>query len=110
MDVRQAAIGVGIDVEVDRIVRSAAARFYLTDAEQATATRIDLLRLWTVKEALFKADPGNRGRPLTAYRLDGTAALAGAGHAAHDAGQRMRYATVPLPGGFLTAAVSFGSG
>jgi acyl carrier protein len=59
------AAGVGVDLE-DQPVPPAAARFYLRDDEPHD----DLLRLWTVKEAMFKADPANATRLLRDYRAD----------------------------------------
>jgi acyl carrier protein len=56
--------GVGVDLEHDRTVQPRMARFYLRDAEVGA----DLLRLWTVKEAMFKADPDNATRLLRDYR------------------------------------------
>lgn len=58
------ARGVGVDLEHDRPVRPGMARFYLSDAEVTS----DLLRLWTVKEAMFKADLDNAARMLRDYR------------------------------------------
>ncbi|TJZ96058.1 phosphopantetheine-binding protein [Actinacidiphila oryziradicis] len=60
------AAGVGVDLEHDQPVRPATARFYLHDDEPHD----DLLRLWTVKEAMFKADPANATRTLRDYRAD----------------------------------------
>ncbi|MEW1862311.1 phosphopantetheine-binding protein [Streptomyces sp. NBC_00669] len=60
------AAGVGVDLEHDQPVRPATARFYLRDDEPHD----DLLRLWTVKEAMFKADPANATRMLRDYRAD----------------------------------------
>jgi acyl carrier protein len=59
------AAGVGVDLEHDRPMHTAMARFYLRDDEP----RDDLLRLWTVKEAMFKADPDNATRMLRDYRV-----------------------------------------
>jgi acyl carrier protein len=56
--------GVGVDLEHDREVQPRMTRFYLRDAEVGA----DLLRLWTVKEAMFKADPDNATRLLRDYR------------------------------------------
>lgn len=56
--------GVGVDLEHDRTVRPRMARFYLRDDEVGA----DLLRLWTVKEAMFKADQHNATRLLRDYR------------------------------------------
>jgi acyl carrier protein len=60
------AAGVGVDLEHAQPVRPAAARFYLRDDEPHD----DLLRLWTVKEAMFKADSANATRMLRDYRAD----------------------------------------
>jgi acyl carrier protein len=59
------ASGVGVDLEHDRPVSPAMTRFYLRDDEPPG----DPLRLWTVKEAMFKADPGNATRLLRDYRV-----------------------------------------
>ncbi|MFJ9632495.1 phosphopantetheine-binding protein [Streptomyces sp. NPDC101175] len=61
-----AADGLGVDLEHDRPVRPATARFYLRDDEP----RDELLRLWTVKEAMFKADLANATRVLRDYRAN----------------------------------------
>lgn len=68
--------GIGLDLEVDARIQSAAARFFLTPRERAwLRTRAlahrpsHLLRLWCVKEAVFKADPDNTGEILADYEL-----------------------------------------
>ena len=48
--------GLGVDFEGWRPMDPRIARFYLHPDERG-----DLLRLWTVKEAVFKATPGNGG-------------------------------------------------
>lgn len=65
--------GVGVDIEdAGRLIDPRAARFFLTDTERAEGP--DLLTSWTLKEALYKADPNNRGRHLACYELDTTSA------------------------------------
>ncbi len=66
--------GLGVDLETDRRVDPRAARFFLDEAEQAwlaavpaTAYAAEHLRLWTVKEAVFKADLANRDAVLRDY-------------------------------------------
>jgi phosphopantetheinyl transferase len=68
--------GIGVDFEAGRKVNPRIARFFLTEAEQAwlnarPAAEISdsLLRLWTVKEALFKSDPRNSTSVLNDYEL-----------------------------------------
>lgn len=64
------AAGIGIDLEHDRQVTPAMARFYLRDDElRSGKPGDDPLRLWTVKEAIFKADPGNAARIIRDYRV-----------------------------------------
>jgi phosphopantetheinyl transferase (holo-ACP synthase) len=67
-----------VDFEQYRTMSRAAARFFLTESEMqqiadASGTRTGhwpcLLRLWTIKEALFKADPGNNCRLVRDYEV-----------------------------------------
>lgn len=82
------ARGLGVDIEADRSLRPEAARFFLTPDEQERLARPgpgaagmdhaqELLRAWTIKEAVFKSDPDNRGRMLADYRLADAAARVG---------------------------------
>jgi hypothetical protein len=103
--------GAGIDLEVDRLPRGESARFYLTGREQEWAAQRhqcgwELLRLWTAKEALFKSDPGNADANLWDYELRDPSALAGTGLRKGQPVIRLRYASLRLDTGFLTAAVS----
>ncbi len=98
--------GVGVDVELDRRPDPRTTRFFLTTDERdwATDRPTELLRLWTVKEALFKADPGNAGAVLTDYQLDDPAA--GSGSADRAGGHSLRYTSVVLRRGVLSVAVA----
>lgn len=105
------ALGVGIDLELDRAPSAAAARFFLTEVERRAVSALGsrelgstLLRLWTIKEAVFKADPSNRGRILSDYRLAAPLAAAGVARSV-DHGVAIRYSSHAVPGGFLTVAV-----
>lgn len=69
-------VGVGVDIEGNRTIDPKMTRFFLTKAEQ-TARPDDWLRLWTVKEALFKACPANDGRLLSDFEIDDPHATAG---------------------------------
>lgn len=65
---------IGVDVEENRTADPRTGRFFLREHElawlDATPARNDEhIRLWTVKEALFKADPGNVGTVLRSYAL-----------------------------------------
>ena len=68
--------GIGVDLEIQQALHPEAARFFLTEEERRWFTRLrsnlkarELLRLWTVKEAVLKADVNNEGRMLADYRL-----------------------------------------
>ncbi|MFN2505480.1 MAG: 4'-phosphopantetheinyl transferase superfamily protein, partial [Acidimicrobiales bacterium] len=67
--------GLGVDFEGWRPTDPRTARFFLHDGERLDGD--DRLRLWTVKEALFKATPANTGGRLLDYRLADPAASVG---------------------------------
>ncbi|MFC3891173.1 4'-phosphopantetheinyl transferase family protein [Lentzea rhizosphaerae] len=77
-------VGVGVDLETDRPLPRRAARYFCTadelafvDALPPTDRSAQLLRLWTVKEALFKSDPENAHTALRRYQLAVPAAAGG---------------------------------
>ena len=94
--------GVGVDYEPWRPGDPRTARFFLRAGERERAGDGDLLRLWTVKEALWKATPRNCG----ATRLDyETADPADSVGPAAGRGRAFRYASRSVRGGWLTVAV-----
>ena len=108
------AAGIGIDLELLRPVDARAARFFLTAAERAWVERlpsarraVELLRLWTIKEALFKADPLNRGMGLADYSLAEPAADRGRVEIRRGSVLELRYLSHTLEAGFLSAAVAY---
>lgn len=90
--------GLGVDLEGWRTIDPRAARFFLRPDEQG-----DLLRLWTVKEALFKATPANAGAVLVDYRVDDPQTLEGTAQDRH--GRTFEYQSRRRPEGWLTTAV-----
>lgn len=104
------ALGVGIDWEAARRVDPAVARFFLTDRERALVDGdADApLRLWTVKEALYKATPHNAELTLRMFEVADPAAACGHARLACRPTLAFRYAT-HRDGGFLSAALAFGA-
>ena len=98
--------GLGVDYEPGRGVEPRTARFFLRPLERQRTGAGDLLRLWTVKEALFKATPGNEGATLLGYETIDPAAPAG--RAVDRGGRAFRYASGAAQGGWLTVAVCDG--
>jgi 4'-phosphopantetheinyl transferase EntD len=103
--------GVGVDLEWDRTPRREVSRFFLIPAEedwlgqQGPAEQPgQLLRLWTIKEALFKADPHNGQTRLLDYCLLVPGAARGA--ALSSATLPMQYASLSVAGGFISAALA----
>lgn len=90
--------GVGVDLEGWRTIDPRAARFFLRPNEQG-----DLLRLWTVKEALFKATPANAGAVLVDYEVEDPLTLEGTAHDRH--GRAFEYLSRRRREGWLTIAV-----
>lgn len=112
--VSEAVIGLGVDLELEAGPAAAGERFFLTDGEIAwlalqpapLRTR-QRLRLWTLKEALFKADPENESGWLRDYEVlrphrttSRAATLRG--------GCKIDFlcSSVALAGGFLSVAVA----
>ena len=90
--------GIGVDLEVDTTIKPAAARFFLTEREQQwlddQAPRHWphlLLRLWCIKEAVFKVNPGNAGSTLGDHELSDPGSPNG--DACACTGQVMQYAS-----------------
>jgi hypothetical protein len=90
--------GVGVDLEGWRRIDPRAARFFLRPEERG-----DLLRLWTVKEALFKATPANAGVVLVDFALEDCDAAGGTAHDRH--GRTFDYLSRRHPEGWLTIAI-----
>ncbi|MBW3611822.1 MAG: hypothetical protein KY438_09875 [Actinobacteria bacterium] len=97
--------GLGVDYEGWHTVDPRTARFFLQEHERDGA---DLLRLWTVKEALYKATPDNGQVAFLDYGVLRPEALYGA--AVDRAGRDFRYASAPVGSGWLTVAVCHGPG
>jgi acyl carrier protein len=112
------AAGLGIDYETDRPVDPRTARFFLSEAELAWLAQVPYadraaqqLRLWTVKEAVFKADLANRDALLSDYSVcdyspqpadEGTAGWA----SRRGAGQLFGYTSTRFKGGHLSVAAA----
>lgn len=87
-------VGVGVDYEPFHPIDPRIARFFVCDGEDG-----DLLQLWTVKEALFKATPDNSGAVLRDYLVTGP------DRAIDERGNTFRYRSRRLRHGWLTVAV-----
>ncbi len=101
------SVGLGIDFEGWRPIDPRAARFYLRSRERrAIGSADDLLRLWTVKEALYKATAGNATGGLLDYEVDDPSASGGT--AWDRRGEVFCYVSGCLPEGRLTVAICTG--
>jgi phosphopantetheinyl transferase len=101
--------GLGVDLELKGPPKPETARRFLNPSEVVWLRRMDELehprllhRLWTVKEALFKADPENAGRTLKEYALADPGFKAGR---ARRGERTFHYASFEFPTGFLSVAV-----
>jgi acyl carrier protein len=110
--------GLGVDLESQREVDPRATRFFLTGPERAWLAGLDparrpheQLRLWTVKEALFKAHPANEHATLAEFRLRDPAAAAGAANRPHRPELSFRYVSTKISDAcHLSVAASFRAG
>ncbi|HEV3026788.1 MAG TPA: 4'-phosphopantetheinyl transferase superfamily protein, partial [Planctomycetota bacterium] len=101
--------GLGVDLELKSQPKPETARRFLNPSEMVWLRRMDeaehprsLHRLWTVKEAIFKADPENQGRTLKDYALADPGFVAGR---ARRGTRLFHYASFEVPEGFLSVAV-----
>jgi phosphopantetheinyl transferase len=101
--------GIGVDLELKSVPKPETARKFLNPSEMVWLRRMDegdhprlLHRLWTVKEALFKADPENPGKSLRDYALADPGFVAGR---ARRGSLQFHYASFEVPEGFLSVAV-----
>ena len=101
--------GIGVDLEIKSIPKAETARHFLNPSELVWLRRMEetdhprlLHRLWTVKEAIFKADPENQGRTLRDYALADPGFVAGR---ARRGSRLFYYASFEVPTGFLSVAV-----
>jgi 4'-phosphopantetheinyl transferase EntD len=99
-----AAQGLGLDLEPLRPVRPEMARFYLTARERDGLDDDDRLRLWTVKEALYKATPGNTATVFVDLHVATTATLTGSATHAHRPDTAYHYTSLRLEGCWVTVA------
>jgi acyl carrier protein len=121
-----AVTGLGVDIELGRRPKPASARFFLSGPEQRWLAAVPaenqpdaLLRLWTVKEAVFKADRANAVATLGDYEVAAPAGYRGHARRTRPPGgvppapgdpspqeTQFRYRTVALPRGFLSVAIA----
>ncbi len=77
----------------------------------ANASSDELLRVWTVKEALFKADLGGQQQWVNAYTLETPRRHNGFGKVQNKGGStRFRYNSIRTPEGILSTAFALGVG
>jgi phosphopantetheinyl transferase (holo-ACP synthase) len=105
-------LGIGVDFEVRRRLPAETARFFLTESERTwlmtpeqTREPTCLLRLWTIKEALFKSDPRNLERWLSDYVVQTPDEPRGRAFVRGEEGLEFSYSSFELEEGFLSVAV-----
>jgi 4'-phosphopantetheinyl transferase EntD len=105
-------MGIGIDIETSRSIQAEAARFFLNERERDwLAHEVDrsslqtLLRLWTVKEAIFKADPSHTERLLGDYTLENPSHWRGSAYHRDRTSPRFQYSSLQFDEGFVSIAV-----
>ncbi len=99
--------GIGVDFESWRLIEPAMLRWFLTESEQqqlAVPSNFTRLRLWTIKEALFKASSENQGLLLTDFEIDEVAAMTGCARNCTSNSQ-LHYTSFMLRQGVLSIAI-----
>jgi 4'-phosphopantetheinyl transferase EntD len=102
------AQGIGIDFESWRQIEADMLRCFLTANEQQQLTvpsNFTRLRLWTVKQALYKASPANQVLQLTDFEIDQISAMTGRAQNCTRENSELRYTSFMLRQGLLSIAI-----
>ena len=102
------AQGIGIDFESWRQIEPAMLRCFLTETEREQLTvpsNFTRLRLWTVKEALFKASAANQGLLLTDFEIGEVGVMTGRARNCTRGNSALRYTSFMLRQGLLSIAI-----
>lgn len=113
---RPVVLGVGVDLEVDRTGLDprlghlfSSPREVAWVANLAESVQVDArLRLWVIKEALFKANPANEGTIVAHYSTVEPGARCGEGSGPCPPDTTLRYAALRIAGGHLAVAICLG--
>ena len=105
--------GIGIDLEVCRLVKPGSEKFFLAEPERQWLDSLQgankdeqLIRLWTIKEAIFKSDLQSQDGVLKNYLLEIPKNYHGeALHHANGKSARFRYASSQLDNAWLTVSI-----
>ena len=96
--------GVGIDYEHQRPVDMCCTRWFLAPMELPEDST-ELLRLWTVKEALYKSCPANNDLVMTDFVIMDPQAWQGTACCIKQPELQFRYATIAFADGLLSVSL-----
>ena len=111
------AFGVGLDLEFIRPTKPQMSKFYLQEHERNWLQDLsdeqrscEQIRLWTVKEAVFKSDLNNLDRTLIKYSLANPRVVASEASIAEYGGgtQKIEYKSKRYGNAWITIAISLG--
>ncbi len=111
---RLSGTGIGVDLESPRIVRDGATRFFLAAASESEwyssieqSMRTDeLLRLWTTKESLFKADLSNKDKTLNCFRVSEPRLHCGRATFVDHCDEKFQYSSTKFGDYWLTVSIA----
>lgn len=102
-----AAHGFGVDLELHRAMKPGIEKFFLPEEERRAVDPSMLLRLWTAKEALYKATPFNEEIRMSELLLCDPRARKGDASIRNRPSWNFRYVSIEADEGFFSAACSF---
>lgn len=109
--------GIGVDLEFMRETKDGMMRFFLTPEESEWLTALSesernmqIIRLWTVKEALFKADMHNASLTMRDYKLVLPAVPMGKATRGVEEPYVFKYASFSVGDAWITVALSVAPG
>lgn len=104
-----AVLGAGVDFERDRLLNRETLHFFANDEELTgldTNTNATILRLWTIKEAAFKACPDNRCLVLADFVIRDLCSDGSGQALVRPGNRRVFFSSYRYDGGWLSLALS----
>lgn len=106
-------LGVGLDMEILQGLKVEASRFFMQASEMEYVFQLpeldqqkdEALRIWTVKEALFKSDPDNKGINLREYLLFNPGATVGKAQHPSQPQKSFHYVSTKFEDHWITVAL-----
>lgn len=100
--------GIGIDLEIDRELNTRTARMFLSPKELSeleNPSNEELLKLWTIKEAIFKSTPENNGLFLRNFEIKNRDSQKGSAFCINNPENEYVFSSLRIDAGIISVAI-----